>query len=192
MAHPRSNGQAEHDNAEVLKGLKTRSFKKKLGACGRGWLDELGSVQWSIHTNATKPTGETPFFLVCEVEAVLPSELKHGCPRVFDEARQEDLWGTDLVLLEEARRQAALCATRYQLALRRYHSRHIRPHTLEVGDLVLRQVFSREGLHKLSPMWDGPFRVTHVSRLGAACLETKDGVPVQNAWNIHHLRKFYP
>jgi transposase InsO family protein len=32
MAHPRSNGQAERANAEVLKGLKTRSFQKKLEA----------------------------------------------------------------------------------------------------------------------------------------------------------------
>ena len=41
VAHPRSNGQAKRANAEVLRGLKTRSFKKKLEACGRGWIDEL-------------------------------------------------------------------------------------------------------------------------------------------------------
>ena len=66
------------------------------------------------------------------------------------------------------------------------------PRTLEVGDLLLRRVLSREGLHKLSPMWEGPFRVAHVSRPGATRLETQDGVPIQNAWNIQHLRKFYP
>ena len=64
--------------------------------------------------------------------------------------------------------------------------------TLEVGDLVLRRVLSTEGLHKLSPMWEGPFRVASVSRSGAARLETQDGVPIQNAWNIQHLQKFYP
>ena len=63
---------------------------------------------------------------------------------------------------------------------------------LEVGDLVLRRVLSREGLHKLSPMLEGPFMVAHVSRPGAVRLETQDGVPIQNAWNIQHLRKFYP
>ena len=41
VAHPRSNGQAERANAEVLRGLKTRTFNKKLEACGRGWHDEL-------------------------------------------------------------------------------------------------------------------------------------------------------
>ena len=98
----------------------------------------------------------------------------------------------DLVLGEEHRREAALRAARYQQALRRYHCRNICSRTLEVDDLVLRRVLSREGLHKLSPMWEGPFRVVHVSRTGAARLETHDGVPIQNAWNIQHLRKFYP
>ena len=46
------------------------------------------------------------------------------------------------------------------------------------GDLVLRWVLSREGVHKLSPMWEGPFRVARVSRPGAVHLETQDGVPI--------------
>ena len=96
------------------------------------------------------------------------------------------------MLGEERRREAALRAARYQQALRRYHCRNIRSRTLETGDLVLRRVLSREGLHKLSPMWEGPFRVVHISRPGAVCLETQEGTPIQNAWNIQHPRKFYP
>ena len=96
------------------------------------------------------------------------------------------------MLVEEHSRGAALRAVRYQQALRRYHYRNIRSRTLETGDLVLRRVLSREGLHKLSPMWEGPFRIVHASRPGAAHLETRDGIPIQNAWNIQHLRKFYP
>ena len=90
----------------------------------------------------------------------------------------------DLVLGEERRREAALRAARYQQALRRYHCRNIRPRILEVGDVVLRRVLSREGLHKLSPMWEGPFRIARVSRPGTACLETQDGVPIQKTGNI--------
>jgi transposase InsO family protein len=116
VAHPQSNGQAEHANAEVLRGLKTRTFKKKLEACGRGWMDELQSVLWSIRTTATKPTRETPFFLVYGAEAVLPHEVKHHSLWVlaFDEVRQDALRGEDLVLGEERRRQASLRAVRYQ------------------------------------------------------------------------------
>ena len=96
------------------------------------------------------------------------------------------------MLGEERCREATLRAARYQQALWRYHCRSVRSRTLETGDLVLRRVLSREGLHKLSPMWEGPFKVVHISRSGAVRLETQDGVPVQNAWNIQHLRKFYP
>ena len=98
----------------------------------------------------------------------------------------------DLILLEEARYQAAVRAARYQQGLRRYHRRHICSRTLEAGDLVLRRILSREGLHKLSPMWEGPFRVTRIARPVAARPETEDGTPVANPWNIQHLRKFYP
>ena len=79
------------------------------------------------------------------------------------------------MLGEERRREAALRAARYQQALRRYHCRNIRSRTLEMGDLVLRRVLSREGLHKLSPMWEGLFKVAHVSRPGAVHLEMQDG-----------------
>ena len=74
---PVENGQAECANAEILRGLKVRTFKKKLEACSRGWHDELQSVLCSIRTTATKPMGETPFFLVYGAEAVLPHEVKH-------------------------------------------------------------------------------------------------------------------
>jgi transposase InsO family protein len=47
VAHPRSNGQAERMNAEVLCGLKTRTFDK-LRKCGRHWIDELPAVLWSL------------------------------------------------------------------------------------------------------------------------------------------------
>ena len=77
--------------------------------------------------------------------------------------------GTNLVLGEHRHREDTLRAARCQQALRRYHCRNIRPRTLEVGDLMLRRV--------LSPMWEGPFRVAHVSRPGAVRLETQDGVP---------------
>jgi transposase InsO family protein len=189
VAYPRSNGQAECANAKVLKGLKTRSFNAKLEACGKKWLDNLQSILWSIRTTATKPTRETPFFLVYGAEAVLPTDVKFGSPRVltFNEIRQEDLIKDRLLQLEEALCQAALRTARYQQGLCRYHSRHVRARTLEVGDLVLRRILSHEGLHKLSLMWEGPFKVTHIARPGSARLETTEGVPVGNPWNIAHL-----
>ena len=138
--------------------------------------------------------GKTPFFLVYNAEAVLPHEVKHRSAWVlaFDEAHQDATRGMDHVLGEGRHRQASLRAARYQQALQRYYCRSVRSRMLEVGDLVLTRVLSREGLHKLSPMWEGPFRIARVSRPGATRLETRDGIPIQNTWKIQHLRKFYP
>ena len=38
VALPRSNGQVERASAEVLRGLKTRTFDKPQ-KCGRQWID---------------------------------------------------------------------------------------------------------------------------------------------------------
>ncbi|XP_048539481.1 uncharacterized protein LOC125518697 [Triticum urartu] len=56
--------------------------------------------------------------------------------------------GMDLVLWEECDREASLRAARYQQALRRYDCRSVRSRTLEVGNLVLRQMLSGEGTGK--------------------------------------------
>lgn len=75
---------------------------------------------WSIRTTATKPTGETPFFLVYGAEAVLPHEVKHHSARVlaFDETQQDAMRGMYLVLGEERCRKAVLRVARYQQVLR--------------------------------------------------------------------------
>ena len=97
----------------------------------------------------------------------------------------------DALLLEEDRLQAAVRAARYQQALRRYHSRKVNARSLEEGDLVLWRVQSAKNSNKLTPKWEGPYRVVRVTRPGAVRPETGDGIQLQNSWNIEHLRKFY-
>jgi hypothetical protein len=90
MAHPRSNGQAERANTEILRGLKTCTYVclKKRGA---NWVNELPSVLWGNRTTPSRATGETLFFLVYGAEACLPPKILMGSPRVqsFDESMQE-------------------------------------------------------------------------------------------------------
>ena len=147
-----------------------------------------------IRTTPNRATSQTPFALVYRAEAVLPTELIYGSPRVlaYDELEQEQLRQDDATLLEEDRLQAALRAARYQQALCRYHSRKALARSFEEGDLVLRRVQSAKNSNKLTPKWEGPYRVMRVTRAGAVRLETEDAVPESNSWNIEHLRKFYP
>jgi transposase InsO family protein len=160
VAHPRSNGQVERANAEVLRGLNTRTFDR-LHKCGRRWVEELSAVLWSIRMTPSRATGQTPFSLVYGAEAVLPTELKYRSPRVlaFDEEDQDELRQDDATLLEEDRFRAAVRAARYQQALRRYHSRKVNARNLEEGDLVLHRIQSTKGQNKLTPKWEGPYRV---------------------------------
>ena len=110
----------------------------------------------------------------------------------YDELEQERLRQDDATLLEEDRLRAAVSAACYQQALRRYHSRKVHARSFKEGDLVLRRVQSAKNSNKLTPKWEGHYRVTRVTRLGAVRLETEDAIPVSNSWNIEHLRKFYP
>ena len=110
----------------------------------------------------------------------------------YDELEQEQLWQDDALLLEENHLRAAVRAARYHQALRRYHSRKVNARSLEEGDLVLRRVQSAKNSNKLTPKWEGPYRVVRVTRPGAVRLETEEGSPVANSWNIEHLHKFYP
>ena len=109
----------------------------------------------------------------------------------YDEVVQDQHRHDDAVLLKENRLQDAMRAACYQQALRRYHSRRVHARCFEEGDLVLRRVQSAKGTNKLSPKWEGPYRVVRVSRPGAVRLETGDGTQLQNSWNIEHLCKFY-
>src|SRR3954470_6077263 len=136
VAHPRSNGQAERANAEVLRGLRTKTFDK-LHKCGRRWIDELPAVLWSIRTTPNRATGQTPFSLVYGAKAVLPMELTYGSTRVlaYDEFEQEQLRQDDATLLEEDRLRAAVRAACYQQALRATIAARFMPEALRKATL---------------------------------------------------------
>ena len=65
----------------ILQGLKPRIFNK-LNKFGRRWLMELPSIIWSLRTTPSRATGFTPFFLVYGAEAILPTDLEYGSPRL--------------------------------------------------------------------------------------------------------------
>ena len=110
----------------------------------------------------------------------------------YDEREQEQLRQDDATLLEEDRLRAAVRVARYQQALHRYHSHKVHSRSFEEGDLVLWRIQSTKSSNKLTPKWEGPYRVMRVTRPSAVRLETEDAVPVSNSWNIEHLHKFYP
>jgi transposase InsO family protein len=115
VAHPKTNGQAEHANTEILKGLKTHTYDA-LTKHGANWIDDLPCVLWANRTTASRATGETPFFLVYGAEAVLTPEVSMGSPRaqMYDEDMQDQARLRDVDLIEEGRRQASIRNAKYQ------------------------------------------------------------------------------
>jgi hypothetical protein len=177
----------------ILQGLKPRIFDQ-LNKSSRKWLQELPAVVWSLKTTPNRATGFTPFFLVHGAEAVLPTNLEYGSPRVrgYDEDTNQRAREDSLDQLYEARLVALMHSARYQQSLRRYQARKVRRRDFIKGDLVLRLRQDNRGCHKLSPPWEGPYVVVKVLKPGTYKLANEDGEELTNAWNIQQLRRFYP
>jgi transposase InsO family protein len=193
VAHPMKNGLVERANGMILQGLKPRIYND-LNTFGKRWMKELPSVVWSLRTTPSWAMGFSPFFLVYGAEAVLPTDLEYGSPRTraYDDQSNQTSREDSLDQLEEARDVALLHSARYQQSLRRYHARGVRPRDFQVGDLVLRLRQDARGRHKLTPPWEGPFIIAKILKPGTYKLANDQGEVYSYAWNIRHLRRFYP
>ena len=70
LGHPQANGQTEVMNRTLL-----RIIKAKLDEAKGAWPEELPNVLWAYRTTTRTSTGETPFRLTYEIEAVIPVEI---------------------------------------------------------------------------------------------------------------------
>ena len=115
------------------------------------------------------------------------------------EADNEKARKDALDVLDEKRELAAAQSAIYQQDLRRYHSRRIRSQTFQEGDLVLRLIQKKDGMHKLSSPWEGPFVVRNNLYNGSYYLvdiheKAKSRTSMEETprpWNIAQLRPYY-
>ena len=77
VAHPQTNGQTEVSNRTIMQGLKKRLDERK-----GNWVEELNNVIWAYQTTPRTSTGETPFRLTYEMDAVIPVEIGSSSYRV--------------------------------------------------------------------------------------------------------------
>jgi hypothetical protein len=167
----------------ILDALRKKVFDKNEKFAGK-WIRELPYVVWSLRTQPSRALhGNAPFFMVYGSEAVLPADLKFGAPRLILEsiAEAEATRLEDVDILEKERLNTVIQSARYQQTLRRYHNKAIRHRSFAVGDLILRRILTREGRHKLSPLWEGPFIVAEVTRPGSYRLTQMDDSEIRNS-----------
>jgi ribonuclease HI/transposase InsO family protein len=193
IAHPRANGQVERANGMILDALKKRVYQAdKVLKPGR-WLQELPAVVWGLRTQPSRNTGVSPYFMVYGSEAVLPAEVAFRSPRVayYNEDVSNSARDVDIIAKEEQALDSCVRTAKYLAAVRRYYNRNVRGRLFVVGDLVLRRIQKTDGLHKLSPRWEGPFRVKAVTRPTSYRLETLEGVEEPNSWHIELLIRYH-
>jgi hypothetical protein len=82
---------------------------------------------------------------------------------MFSEEEQPDRRYTDLELLKEKRDIATFRVKKYQQALRKYHSQHVRGQRLSIGDLVLKRDQRTKDKTKLAPPRQGPYIVVDIA-----------------------------
>jgi hypothetical protein len=77
----------ERANAEILKGLKTRTYDG-MKKHDKKWIDELLCALWGNRISPSQATGETSFFMVYGAKVVLPLEVTMGSLHVktYDKA----------------------------------------------------------------------------------------------------------
>ena len=96
--------------------------------------------------------------------------------------------------MDEIRAVAEQRLARYQDRMAKHYNSWVRHRNFQVGDLVLRKVMgaARDPAQgKLSPNWEGPYRVKSWQRKDTYHLETLEGQKLPHPWNTEHLQKYY-
>ena len=160
------------------------------------WPEELPSVLWAYKTTVKTPTGETPFSLAYESEAVISAEVGLTSYRVenYDESRNNKAMRLKLDLVDEVRAIAEQRLTRHQNFMTKHYNSKVRHRDFQVGDLVLRKVMGTTkdtSQGKLGPNWEGLYRIASWHRKGTYHLETLDGQKLHHPWNTEYVKKYY-
>ncbi|XP_021971951.1 uncharacterized protein LOC110867121 [Helianthus annuus] len=199
---PRSSGSAQYLLVAVdyfTKWVEARPFTVISGYnVTRFFWEQIvcrfGLPLYIVNDNA-KQFAENLFkrCLTYGTEAVIPAEI--GLPnlrcRNWEENERE--LRSNLDLLEERRNIATIKEARYKKKIEKYYNARAKLYKFKVGDFVLRNNDAShvEAPGKLTPKWEGPYRVKEASEKGSYVLEKVDGTPVPRTWNGVHLKKCF-
>ncbi|KAL0445562.1 UNVERIFIED_CONTAM: hypothetical protein Slati_1684100 [Sesamum latifolium] len=174
-------------------------LKKVVAKSKRDWHERIEKALWAYRTTVRTPTQSTPYALVYGVEAVLPLEQQIPSLRI---AIQEGLTKEEnaclrleeLEALDKKRLEAQQRLECYQARLSKAFNKKVRPHSFQVGDLVLairRPIITthRTG-NKFLSKWDGPYVVQEAYTNGAYKLSAEDGLRI-GPINGKFLKRYY-
>ena len=96
-------------------------------------------VLWAYRTTARTPTGETPFKLAFDTEAVIPTEI--GVYSLwqahYDEGSNNDKLRLSLDILAEVKDEATLRMAQYQKKIQKYYNQRVKLRRFNHHNMVL-------------------------------------------------------
>ncbi|XP_070013558.1 uncharacterized protein [Nicotiana sylvestris] len=181
---------------DIVGALPQAKGKKRLEESKGNWPEVLPRVLWAYRTTSKTTTGETPFSLVYGAEALIPVKIGEPSTRYTQATKElnEEEMRVNLDLLEERRETTLIRMTSQKQVIERYYNRKARLRYFKIGDYVLKKVFQSTGatnVGKLSPNWEGPYKIYGIARKGAYELESLDDKILPSNWNDVNLKKYY-
>ena len=136
-AYPQGNGQVEAVNKVIVNRLK-----KMLDDAKEKLVEKLLHVIWTYRTMPRRSTGETPFSMTYNVEAIIPLEIGFPTLRTssFNLSNNSELLEKSLDFIEERKENAMVQLAYYQHKLKQGYNANVKLRPLTPGDLVLRKV----------------------------------------------------
>ncbi|GAA0175423.1 hypothetical protein LIER_43998 [Lithospermum erythrorhizon] len=132
---------------------------------------------------------KTQFALVYGTEVVLPMEvgLPSYCKRGFDEEENNLRMREELNFTDELRDKALFKMVQYKHLMARTYKRQVKNRQFKVGDLLLRMY-----ANKLSPKWEGPYKIAKVVGPETYELSHLNGKSINHTWHATILMfEFY-
>ncbi|XP_076938825.1 uncharacterized protein LOC143607168 [Bidens hawaiensis] len=122
---------------------------------------------------------------------MIPAEIGVPSARVLMNNDNEKELRMNLDLLEERRELALIRGRNYKRQLQKYYESRVQKCTFDAGDFVCRnnEASGQEPPSKLSPTWEGPYKLKEVLSKGAYKFEKLDGTEVPRTWNVAQLKK---
>ncbi|KAL0411395.1 UNVERIFIED_CONTAM: hypothetical protein Slati_3729200 [Sesamum latifolium] len=187
VGNPQVNGQTEMKNLILLQHLKTRLERAK-----GSWVEELLGVLPTYSTTPRSATGETPFCLIYETEAIISTEIGEETQRImgYDPGSNQEGWAFDFTTIKEKRDQAYARIFNHKGLMMKSYNHKVKPKNFQVGDLVLKKVEISKRVGKLDPGCEGPYKVVEVKK-GTYKLQNMEGQDLSRPWNIQNLKKNY-
>ncbi|XP_033517180.2 uncharacterized protein [Nicotiana tomentosiformis] len=129
-------------------------------------------------------------------EALIQMEIAKPSTRYIhtSKATNDEELRVNLDLTEERRESTLIRMASQKHMIERHYNRKANLRYFKIGGFVLKKVFwstKEANAGKLSPNWEGPYRVRGIAGKGVYELETMGDKVLPSHWNAVHLKKYY-